>query len=39
MLDKSSEIATKQAPECDRVVSRFRNFYIIFVFWVIQNGY
>ena len=37
--DNSSEITTKQALGCDRVVSRFRNFYIIFVFCVIQNGY
>lgn len=37
--NSSSEITTKQAPECDRVVSRFRNFYIIFVFCLIQNGY
>ena len=37
--DNSFEITTKQALGCDRVVSRFRNFYIIFVFFVIQNGY
>lgn len=37
--DNSSEITTKQALGCDRVVSRFRNFYIIFVFCLIQNGY